>query len=76
VNENDVTAAVRIKAISVWAAQRGMDITVRNSDARARPGMQSPERRIAESDVGQEQISAAPQLKQMTTGEIQDLTSA
>ena len=76
VREHDITAAVGIKAVRVGAVQRRVYTAVRDGDAGASPRVQRPKRRVTKSDVGQQQVSTAPQLKEMTAGVIQNLTMA
>ncbi len=75
-HKNDVAAAVRIKPVSVRAAQRRVDIAVSDDDARAGPWMQGPKWGIAKGDVGQQKVSAASQLQKMSAGVVEGLTHA
>ena len=76
VREHDITTAVRVKTVRVGAAQRRVYAAVRDGDAGASPRVQRPKRRVTKSDVGQQQVSTAPQLKEMAAGVIQNLTMA
>ena len=75
-HKNDVAAAVRIKPVSVGAAQRRVDIAVRDDDARAGPWMQGPKWGIPKGDVGQQKVSAASQLQKMSAGVVEGLEHA
>ena len=68
VREYNITTAVWIKPVSIRAAQRRVYAAVSDGDASTRPWVQRPKWRVAERDIGQEQVTAAPQLEQVTAG--------
>jgi hypothetical protein len=75
-HKNDVAAAVWIKPVCVRTAQRRVDICVCDDNTGAGPWMQGPKRGITKGDVGQQKVSAASQLQQMSASVVQALTHA
>ena len=69
--EYDVTAAVWIEPVGIWTAQRCVYAAVSDGDTRARPWVQRPKGRVSEGDIGQQQVAATPQLKQMAAGVVE-----